>query len=388
MSGGADSRLQKYAWLCLACGADSPYPFRLISRHGDIDKVYAATDYDLDNLSDEVCGRLMDKRLNQAFELVKRCKALDVQMLCIDDDNYPAKLKKIKDPPVVLYCKGTVINTDTNLCIGMVGTRKMTDYGQKTAEYLASGVANCGAVVVSGLADGIDGVCHRACMGAGGFTIGVIGNSIDTVYPKINASLFNKMYKNGLVVSEYWPGSKCGKQAFPRRNRIIAGLSDVVVVVEAPADSGALITASWAVKQGKPVCVPPMPLTEENAGTASLLRSGARLVTSAGDLLEEYEDRLPHKIVPDAPLPKLKDNDRDEQNTKDYGNNEKEHAYNFLLDELERNGPETLQQAANATTRFSFKELMLAATALELDGFIAKTVGGRYDAVPPNNTDK
>jgi len=383
---GTDIKLQKYAWLCLACGVDSLYPFRLISRYGDIDKVYAATDYDLDNLPDDIYGRLMDKRLNQAFEVVKRCKALGVRMLCIDDEDYPAKLKKIKEPPVVLYCKGTVVNTDTNLCIGMVGTRKMTDYGQKTAEYLASGVANCGAVVVSGLAKGIDGVCHRASMGAGGFTIGVIGNPIDTVYPKCNASLFNKMYTKGLVVSEYWPGSKCGKQAFPRRNRIIAGLSAVLVVVDAPAGSGALITASWALKQGKTVCVPPMPLTEENAGTAALLRSGARLITSAGDLLDEYEDRLPHKILPDAPLPKLKDDVTPSE--KDYGNNEKEHAYNFLLDELERNGPETLQQAANATTRFSFKELMLAATALELDGFIVKTVGGRYDTVPPDNTHK
>ena len=203
------------------------------------------------------------------------------------------------------------------------------------------------------------------------------------MYPKENAALFNKVYKYGLVISEYWPGCKTGKQSFPRRNRIIAGLSDILVVVEAPANSGALITASHAVKAGKPICVPPMPLTEENAGTASLLRAGARLITGVEDLLSEYEDALPHKIAPDVPLPSLKSKDEDVyKGEKRIGNSEKELAYNFLLDELEKNGPETLANAAAATERFSLKELMLAATALELDGYIVKTAGGLYDTVP------
>lgn len=375
--------LQKYIWLSLKCGADSVYPFRILSQLGDIDKVYAAEDYEGIKLPDGVVNDLLDKRLNQAFEILKHCKTLGISIICYDDPKYPDKLKKIKDPPIVLYCKGRFIDMDKSLCVGMVGTRKSTDYGQKTAEYLAGGVASSGAVVISGLAKGIDGICHRAALGAGGFTVGVIGNSIDTIYPKENAALFNKTYKYGLVISEYWPGCKTGKQSFPRRNRIIAGLSDVLVVVEAPANSGALITASLAIKGGKPVCVPPMPLTEENAGTAALLRAGAKLITGVEDLLNEYEAVLPHKIAPDAPLPSLKNRD-DElyEGEKGVGKSEKELAYNFLLDELEKNGPETLEQAARATTRFSLKELMLAATSLELDGFIVKTVGGRYDSIP------
>lgn len=375
--------LQKYIWLTLACGVDNVYPFRLVSQLGDIDKVYAAEDYEGISLPDCVAGALLDKRLNQAFEVLKRCKALGINIVCYDDSKYPEKLKKIKDPPMVLYYKGRFIDMDKNLCVGMVGTRKITDYGKKTAEYLAGGVASSGAVVISGLAKGIDGVCHRSALGAGGFTVGVIGNSIDTIYPKENAALFNKTYKYGLVISEYWPGCKTGKQSFPRRNRIIAGLSDVLVVVEAPAGSGALITASLAVKGGKPVCVPPMPLTAENAGTASLLRAGAKLITGVEDLLNEYEAVLPHKIAPDAPLPSLKnEDDMLYRGEKGVGASEKELAYNFLLDELEKNGPETLEQAARASTRFSLKELMLAATSLELDGFIVKTVGGRYDSLP------
>ncbi|MBQ3080832.1 MAG: DNA-processing protein DprA [Clostridia bacterium] len=383
MKEGNDIRLQKYIWLCLKCGVDSVYPFRIYSSFGDIDKAYAAENYEGLMLPDGILGDLLDKRLNQAFEILKRCRALGIRIICIDDSDYPVKLKKIKDPPLVLYCKGRLINMDTSLCVGMVGTRKVTDYGEKTAEYLAGGVASSGAVVISGLAKGIDGICHRASLGAGGFTVGVIGNSIDTIYPKENASLFNKVYKYGLVISEYWPGCKTGKQSFPRRNRIIAGLSDIVVVVEAPAGSGALITASHAIKSGKPVCVPPMPLTEENAGTASLLRGGARLITGVEDLLNEYESVLPHKIAPDIPLPSLSSkDDRLYEGEKGIGESEKELAYNFLLDELEKNGPETLEQAARATTRFSLRELMLAATSLELDGFIVKTVGGRYDSVP------
>ncbi len=383
MSDKGEQKLQKYIWLSLSCGADSVYPFRILSRYGDIDSVYGADSYDELDLPDHVVQSLFDKRLNRAFEILKKCKALGVRILCFEDGDYPLKLKKIKDPPLVLYCKGKMIDTDKSLCVGMVGTRKASDYGQKTAEYLARGIGDSGAVVVSGLAKGIDSVCQRAAMSTGGFTVGVIGNSIDTVYPKENAALFNKMYKYGLVISEYWPGCKTGRQSFPRRNRIIAGLSDILVVVEAPANSGALITASHAVKAGKPICVPPMPLTEENAGTASLLRAGARLITSVEDLLSEYEDALPHKIAADAPLPVLNSKDQDLfEGEKGTGSSEKELAYNFLLDELEKNGPETLAKAAQATNRFSLRELMLAATALELDGYIVKTPGGLYDAVP------
>jgi len=383
MANRREEILQKYIWLTLACGADSRYPFRLFSKYGDINKVYEADDYDELDMPDYVVRSLFDKRLNQAFEIVKKCNALGVNVICFEDKEYPLKLKKIKDPPLVLYYKGNFINTDASLCVGMVGTRKVSNYGEKTANYLASGVGSSGAVVVSGLAKGIDSICQRATMSAGGFTIGVIGNSIDTVYPRENAALFNKTYKYGLVISEYWPGCATNKYSFPRRNRIIAGLSDILVVVEAPAKSGALITASHAVKAGKPVCVPPMPLTEENAGTASLLRAGARMITGVEDLLSEYEEALPHKIAPDVPLPSLKKDGEDLfGGDKRIGNSEKELAYTFLLDELERNGPETLAKAAMATKRFSLKELMLAATALELDGYIVKTVGGMYDTVP------
>lgn len=378
-----DIKLQKFIWLTMAFGANSTKSFKVYSKFGDINKAYATNDYDMEGITDEQMCKLLDKRLEGAFEVLKKCKVLGIRVLCIEDEGYPDKLRAIADPPLVLYCKGKAVNFDENFCIGMVGTRSISDYGFKTAKYLAEGAAAAGAVVVSGLAKGIDAACQRSALNAGGLTVGVIGNSIDTVYPKENAALFNKLYSYGLVISEYWPGCITNKNSFPRRNRIIAGLSNIVVVVEAHARSGSLITATHAVKQGKTVYVPPMPLTEENAGTAALLRGGARLITSVGDLLAEYEALLPHTIPPDIPLPSEEANTAEYEQKAGYSAaEERELAYNFLLDELDKNGPETLQQVAAKTNSFSIKQLMNAATALELDGFITRTAGGRYDALP------
>lgn len=383
MKDGRENKLLKFIWLTMACGADSPMAFKLYGMFGDINELYASNAYEADNITDEQMRNLIDKRLEAAFEVYKRCNALGVRVVCFEDACYPDKLKALRDPPLVLYCKGKHIDFDEAFCIGMVGTRKMSDYGMKTAKYLADGAAGAGAVVISGLAKGIDSVCQRSALSAGGLTVGVIGNSIDTVYPKESAALFNKLYNYGLIIGEYWPGCATNKYSFPRRNRIIAALSNIVVVVEAPAKSGALITASHAMRLHKRVYVPPMPLTAENAGTASLLRGGAGLITSVGDLLAEYEAALPHKIPPDAPLPVEKDALDDYEEKRGYSPaEEREMVYNFLLDELDNNGPETLQQVAAKTDRYTIKQIINAATALELDGYVIRMAGGRYDALP------
>lgn len=383
MKDDRQSKLLKFIWFTTACGADSTMAFKLYGKFDGIEKLFAANFYDVDGITDEQMRNLLDKRLDSAFEILKRCNALGVRVLCFEDSGYPDKLKTIYDPPLVLYCKGKMLDFNEAFCIGMVGTRNMSNYGMKTAQYLANGAAEAGAVVISGLAKGIDSACQRSALNAGGLTVGVIGNSIDTVYPKESAPLFNRLYTYGLIISEYWPGCSTNKYSFPRRNRIIAALSNIVVVVEAPAKSGSLITASHAMRMHKPVYVPPMPLTVENAGTAALLRGGARLITSVGDLLAEYEAALPHKIPPDAPLPAEKEVSYEYEERRGYTKaEERELAYNFVLDELEKNGPETLQQVAAATERYTIKQIMNAATALELDGYVIRMAGGRYDALP------
>lgn len=377
-----------FFWYVHACGADASFAYRLYCKFKNIDELYDSSDYYGVRLSDEVLKRLSDKRLDEVYELYKRAASMGIGLLCIEDETYPNKLKKIKDPPLLLFFKGKLEPLDKLLCVGMVGTRKMTGYGEKTAVYLANGVADCGATVISGLAKGIDGTCQRAAIASGGYTVGVLGNSIDTIYPKENAALFNKVYTHGVVISEYWPGCVTGRLSFPRRNRIIAGLSDILVVVEAPLKSGALITASYAEEQKKTVCVPPMPLTVENAGTAALLRNGARLITSVGDILGEYEECLPQKILQEMPLPTEKELDLDVpfDDALVSRDEKREHIYNFLLDELEKRGPETIHSASLATDRYSVKELIQAATALEIDGFVVKLAGGLYDAVPADRT--
>ncbi len=378
-----DRRL-KFLWYVRACGADNASMYKLYCHYNDIQELYEDTEYDKGvKLSDITLRNLTDKRLDDHFELYKLCMVLGMGLVCYEDEHFPKKLKKIKRPPLLLFYKGKYADFDKMLCAGMVGTRSMTDYGKKTAEYLAEGLAGCGVCVVSGLAKGIDGTCQRAAVNCGGFTVGVLGNSIDTIYPKENAALFNKLYSHGLVISEYWPGCKTNKYSFPERNRIIAGLSDFLIVVEAPANSGALLTATAAKAQGKPVYVPPMPLTVENAGTTALLRGGAKMISSVSGILEEYDSVLPHTIPPDAPLPSLKA-DEGEEELPSYTTSaaRREYAYNFVLEELDSNGPETLLQLLSKTKQFTLKDLIKAVTALEMDGFVKKKAGGYYDSVP------
>lgn len=378
-----------YLWYVKACGPDASFAYKLYCKYDSIEKLYQDSFYEGVNISDEAMKRLCDKRLDSAREIIKRCAGMGIHLMCIEDEEYPEKLRKIKDPPVLLFYKGKLINFDNVLCIGMVGTRKMTDYGKKTAEYLAKGVADCGAVIISGLAKGVDGTCQRTAIANGGYTVGVLGNTIDTIYPKENAALFNRLYSYGLVISEYWPGCQTTRFSFPKRNRIIAGLSDLVVVVEAPSGSGALITAEHARKQGKAVCVPPMPLTKENAGTAALLRGGAKLVTSVSDILGEYEDYLPHTLPPDAPLPTLKEPEDKYESEKLLPRGVKrELAYNYVMEQIEEHGPITLHAIAAGTEKYTYRELSLAATALELDGFAVRLPGALYDALPADAVPK
>ncbi len=381
MSANID-KITKYIWFTLACGPNSTYQFKLFSAYKDIHEIYDATEFVDIKLPAEVLTRLMNKELRPAEEIQKKCKALGVDILCFEDEKYPVKLRKIKDPPLVLYCKGKMMDFDKKFCVSMVGTRKMTEPGKQSAEYLGGQYGQLDIVVISGLAKGVDSACQKAALNYGGKVVGVLGNSIDTIYPKENAALFNKLYKRGLIISEYWPGCITKAECFPRRNRIIAGLADVVVVVEAPKGSGALITANHAIRQGKKLFIAPMPLTAHYEGAAALVRTGvAKILSDPLEVLEEYGGS-----VEPIRLPSL-----DIMGSYEYNKNlptdglteaeRKEMVYNFLLDELENNGPETLSEVLAKTDKYTIRQLMRAATALELDGFIQKMPGGRYDAV-------
>ena len=207
--------------------------------------------------------------------------------VCPDDEEYSALLKTISDPPPVLYLQGRV-DLLCSGCVAMVGSRAATSYGRRSAFTLAKGLAAAGVTVVSGLAMGVDGEAHRGALAAGGATIGVLGCGLDVVYPRQNAKLHAAIGREGLLVSEYFLGTRPDSFRFPARNRIIAGLSRGVVVVEAAKKSGSLITAEMGLDEGREIFAVPGQIDSfKSGGTHWLLQQGARLVSSAADILDE-----------------------------------------------------------------------------------------------------
>ena len=216
-----------------------------------------------------------------------KTKNLGGHIYVLEDEEYPQSLKNCKEAPIALYVLGH-LPTEHQACVGMVGTRKITPYGRRTAAKLATDLTQCGVVVVSGLARGIDSECHAACVRAQKPTIGVIGTGIGRCYPPENRALEKAILEHGGAVISELPFNKPPNAFhFPRRNRIIAALSQPVVVVEGEIKSGALITAKLALEQGKDVLAVPGPIdSPQSGGPNSLIKQGAGVVTSVADILD------------------------------------------------------------------------------------------------------
>ncbi|MBP2001130.1 DNA processing protein [Paenibacillus shirakamiensis] len=211
-----------------------------------------------------------------------------IHILTIDDENYPTLMKESIKPAWVLYAKGK-LELLSSMSIAMVGTRIPTAYGKKVASLLTEDLCARGVTVVSGMARGIDGVCHEAALGCQGQTIAVMGTAIDMPYPSEHHGLYKRIAKDGLIVSEYPSGTASHPGLFPQRNRIIAGLTRGTVVVEADLRSGSLITADAAMESNRDVFAVPGQITSpKSVGTLGLIRQGAKLITSAQDILDEY----------------------------------------------------------------------------------------------------
>jgi len=212
------------------------------------------------------------------------------EIISINDRRYPLNLKNIHRAPPVIYVKGKLPDTSF-LHIAVVGTRKATIYGKQVARKISFDLASQSTVIVSGLARGIDSSAHSGALEAGGKTIAVLGCGIDIVYPRENKRLFDKICEEGAVITEFPLGTPPAKQNFPARNRIISGLSSGVLVVESPRKGGALITADFALEQGRDVfAVPGSILSKTGEGSNNLIKEGAKLVESAEDILEEYRN--------------------------------------------------------------------------------------------------
>jgi len=292
--------IRYWLWLSLAIPAGSSAAEKLLSAFdNDPKRIYEATEeeYAPLELSATTLKALLDKSLRKAEEIYNHCKQNGVFLLAPGLPGYPDRLCRISRMPLVLYCKGKLPDLDREATVAMVGTRRMTAYGKRMAYEIAYDLARAGAIVISGLALGVDAVAHRGCLDAGGFTVAVLGCGIDVTYPKENFELFEEIERKGLIVTEYPPGTRPFGSNFPTRNRIISGLSLGTVVIEADSKSGALITADYARKQGRDLFALPGMVGELNSeGTNHLIQTGALPVTDARDILSEYELLYPTKL--------------------------------------------------------------------------------------------
>jgi DNA processing protein len=231
-------------------------------------------------------------------EELRRAERALVRIVTLEDVGYPGQLRTIADPPPVLYVRGTLEGLEP--AVAIVGSRRASAYGLQCAERLAADLAVRGVTVISGLAIGIDGAAHRGALRAGGRTLAVLGSGLSHLYPPEHEDLAKQIVERGAVVSEYPMETQPWPPNFPRRNRIISGLSLGVVVVEAAQRSGALITAGCALEQGREVFAVPGPMSAVTSqGTHQMLKEGARLVTSVDDILEELR-LVPLPISSDA----------------------------------------------------------------------------------------
>ncbi len=211
----------------------------------------------------------------------------DMKVVDINNPSYPEMLRQSEDAPIVLYVKGDIQSQD-RYAIAIVGSRKPTPYGISVAENISEELASMGFTIVSGMARGIDAISHKGALRAGGRTIAVLGSGLDVPYPAENKGLMDKIAGSGYVVSEFPPGTPPDKENFPRRNRIISGLSFGVLVIEATADSGSLITAGYALEQGREVFAIPGNITSlTSVGTNELIKRGAALTRKAEDIVGE-----------------------------------------------------------------------------------------------------
>ena len=288
-------------WLSAAAGAGSRAAVSLLREFGSAEEIYRADENAIrerfPSEADRVWKHIADKRLDRAEEALAFAEKFHVTVLTSADPRYPKSLLTLRDYPVVLFAVGELPDFDRIFPVAVVGTRKMSPYGKEAAYKLGGGLAAGGATVVSGLALGCDGMAMAGAIEAGGKTIGVIGCGIDIAYPPEHRDLMRSVAKDGVILTEYLPGTPPAGVNFPKRNRIISGLCPATVVVEADEKSGALITARHALYQGRDLYAVPGRIDDEGAvGTNRLLRDGAETITSAADLLRRYEFLYPHII--------------------------------------------------------------------------------------------
>lgn len=270
---------------------------KILQYFGSAEKVFNA---ELEHLL-SIEGTKLDlaKRIKNFSEwekidkLINNCEKRGIDIYSITDVRYPKFLKEIHDPPPILFCKGKIEEQD-NFGLAVVGSRRFSDYGKRVTEKFAFELASMGITIVSGLARGIDSIAHNAAILAKGRTVAFLGSGVSIIYPPENKKLAEKIVNSGAVISEFYPDEPPKRENFPKRNRLISGMTLGTLVTEASVKSGALITASFALEQGREVFAVPGNITSKNSeGTNFLIKKGAKLVQQIEDILEEIKAFIP-----------------------------------------------------------------------------------------------
>ena len=282
----------KHLWLNNIEGIEPTHIIRLKRVLGNVWNIYDASERILGNIvSEQIARRIArSKSGSRIVELYERLEEKQIALLYPEKSSYPHKLRYIYTPPQLLYVKGRIKNclNEYNKTIGMVGSRNPSIYGREICRCFGESLSRAGFSIVSGLARGIDGIAHKAALDNGGYTVAVLGSGINVAYPRSNIDLYARIEENGAIISEYGLDAKPNPWQFPIRNRIISGLSDGILVVEARAESGSLITAEHALEQGRTVySIPGRIMDKTNEGNNSILREGAICVTKPEDIIED-----------------------------------------------------------------------------------------------------
>lgn len=299
--------LKYWVWLAELPGLKGPSRLALLRHFGSPEDIFFADREELllaEGVSPAQAELALNHDLSAADRVLAGCQRLGQRILTIQDAEYPQRLRNIFDPPLVLYVRGRMPAIDEEAAVAVVGTRDCTPYGIASAERLSQELAASGAVVVTGLAKGVDSAAARGALRAGGTVVGVVGNGLDVYYPWESKDLYEDVAAAGVLISEYPPGSEPEKHHFPARNRIMSGLSAAALVVEAPERSGALITARLALEQGREVYAVPGPINAPaSVGCNRLIRDGAGLAAEGWDILRDFQERFPEKLHPAGELP-------------------------------------------------------------------------------------
>ncbi len=299
------SGLKYWLWLTTRQGLDAAGVLTVLDYFVTPERAYYADreEYDQLPLAPKARSGLYSKELDSADRILGDCQRLSLRIMTLRDGDYPERLRQISAPPAVLYVRGKLFDFDEEAAIAVVGSRRPSQYGEMAAAKLGMELAAGGALVLSGIAEGLDTCALKGALKAGGPVVSVLGGGIDVPYPAVNRYLYEDVAAAGALISEYPPGTEPKGFHFPRRNRILSGLALGVLAVECKLHSGTMSTVRHAMDQDRDIFAIPgaidAPMSE---GTNWLIQQGAKLVTRGEDILEEYRSRFPGRLGRREPL--------------------------------------------------------------------------------------